>query len=153
MPAVLPEIRWALYPAIPAYQVSTNGTIIGRVGKLLTCHLDDAGYQRVNMIKDGKTRKIRVHRAVAETFLPNPDNLPVVNHINGVRDDNKIGNLEWVTHKQNSERTVIRRDPATRFRKIVQLTPDGGLVKIWDSLTEAAGGKHSVCTKISACCR
>lgn len=72
----------------------------GNVYKFCT---DKSGYLRVSlpMGKRGKVKIVRVHKAVAETFLPNPNNYPVVHH----RDENKqnphISNLEWVTHKQN----------------------------------------------------
>ncbi|MFB2938351.1 HNH endonuclease signature motif containing protein [Aerosakkonemataceae cyanobacterium BLCC-F154] len=56
------------------------------------------GYVRVEI--DGKATAI--HRLVAQTFIPNPDQKPQVNHLNGVRDDNRVENLEWVTNQENS---------------------------------------------------
>jgi hypothetical protein len=56
------------------------------------------GYRKVM----GRDRvKVYVHRLVAEAFLPNPEGLPEVNHINGVRHDNRVANLEWVSHADN----------------------------------------------------
>jgi hypothetical protein len=63
--------------------------------------LDSSGYFR-----HSKTTK-HVHRLVAEAFIPNPDSLPVVDHINGNRQDNRIENLRWVTHSQNSQNHKI----------------------------------------------
>lgn len=59
------------------------------------------GYARVGLTKDNKTRKVRIHRLVAETFIDNPHNLEQVNHIDGNKNNNKVNNLEWVNRSQN----------------------------------------------------
>lgn len=51
-----------------------------------------------------------IHRLVAKTFIPNPDNLPVVDHINGDRSNNTVGNLRWVTEIQNSNNPVTKKN-------------------------------------------
>ena len=53
---------------------------------------------------NGKVRTEKVHRLVAIAFIDNPNNLPEVNHINHIRDDNRVENLEWVDHKENCEK-------------------------------------------------
>lgn len=55
-------------------------------------------------IKDenGEWKRIRIHRAIAEVFIPNPDNKPYVNHINWIKDDNRVSNLEWCTPRENN---------------------------------------------------
>lgn len=58
-------------------------------------------YKVVNLSKDGKRESFYIHRLVAEAFIPNPDNLPEVNHCNERRDDNKAFNLDWVSAKEN----------------------------------------------------
>lgn len=59
------------------------------------------GYCNVILSKNGKHATFRVHRIVALAFIPNPNNLPEVNHKNGVRNDNRVENLEWVTRSEN----------------------------------------------------
>lgn len=74
--------------------------------RIIKQHLHRQGYLRVDMkISDGN-RLHYVHRLVAHYFIPNPNNLPIVNHINGIKDDNRAVNLEWCTKSQNSIHAV-----------------------------------------------
>jgi DNA-binding XRE family transcriptional regulator len=61
----------------------------------------DKGYFRVNLYKNGKLKRIAVHRLVAIAFIPNQEEKPQVNHINGIKTDNRLENLEWVTLSEN----------------------------------------------------
>jgi hypothetical protein len=91
------------------YQVSTCGNVrslfsadshrIGRIRKPNMC----VGYHRMGLRLNGKMRHLKVHRLVAVAFIPNPMNKPFVNHINGIRTDNRVENLEWCTHAENIE--------------------------------------------------
>ena len=63
------------------------------------CNKD--GYNIVNLWKNKKKKTIKVHRLVAEAFIPNLDNKPYINHKNAIRNDNTIQNLEWCTQKEN----------------------------------------------------
>lgn len=72
----------------------------GYIRKLRT---DSFGYKYVNLKQNGKSKRMSVHRAVAMAFIPNPNNLPQVNHIDEIRDHNSVSNLEWcsVLYNQN----------------------------------------------------
>ena len=61
------------------------------------------GYIKTSLIVDGVYHNVRLHRLVAETFIPNPENKPMVNHKNGDKTDNRVENLEWVTAAENIE--------------------------------------------------
>lgn len=69
--------------------------------KLSKCK-HSSGYQQVVLYRNAHSDLALVHRIVAEAFIPNPDGKPCVNHINGDKTDNRVENLEWVTHKENS---------------------------------------------------
>lgn len=72
-------------------------------GKMLKKNLKKNGYYTVDLSKNAKTKTVSVHRLVALAFIPNPNNLPVVNHKNGIKTDNRVENLEWTTHASNHQ--------------------------------------------------
>ena len=85
------------------YLVSKNGDIYSlKTNKKLKKRIDSDGYQEVLLTINNKPVSKTVHRIVAETWIPNPDNKPIVNHKNGNRKDNRAENLEWVTSSENN---------------------------------------------------
>nr|DAM43865.1 MAG TPA: homing endonuclease [Caudoviricetes sp.] len=85
------------------YEVSNYGDVrsISKGGLILSPARDDHGYFRVCLYFKGAAQYKRVHRLVAEAFLPNASRLPEVNHINGNKTDNKVENLEWISTREN----------------------------------------------------
>jgi hypothetical protein len=75
-------------------------------GKLRKLPISDKGYHKVGLNKDGKTKKFAVHRLVAQAFIPNPESKPQVNHIDGVKTNNNVSNLEWVTNYENAYHAI-----------------------------------------------
>jgi hypothetical protein len=93
-------------PEYPGYRITNTGRVISyktgeRVDKKY--HLDKDGYCVVSLKCNGKSIKRRVHRLVAEAFIPNPNNLPTVNHMNEDKTNNRVDNLEWMSIQENCE--------------------------------------------------
>ena len=80
------------------YFASPQGNIYNRHGDLMAGAVDHCGYRHT--ILNRKNRNI--HRVIAETFIPNPNNLPCVNHKDGNKQNNRVDNLEWCTHSENT---------------------------------------------------
>lgn len=86
-----------------------------RTGALLKIILGRGGYHQVTLRKDGKQNNYLVHRLIATTFIPNPDNKPTVNHKNSVRTDNSLQNLEWATYSENNKHAYLNGRNPSRF--------------------------------------
>ena len=117
---------------------------------------DRAGYKYVDLWKDGKGRSAKVHRLVAQTFIPNPSHLPEVNHINEDKTDNRAENLEWCTAEYNSNfGTRKERATAKTKRAVLQFTKDGKLIAEYASAREAAKQFRNphIAMQIGECCR
>ena len=95
-----------------------SGSLVHRKGMLLAISYSREGYPVVQLSKDGKKYYSKVHRLVAEAFIPNPNNLPAVNHKNEIKHDNRVENLEWITIEDNSRYgTSKQRMVETKRRK------------------------------------
>lgn len=90
------------------YEVKEDGTIRNRFNGKVYKHITDrAGYKRVYLTgTNSKRSNLAVHRLLAMTYIPNPDNKPCVNHIDGDKTNNNLLNLEWCTHKENTHHAI-----------------------------------------------
>lgn len=112
-PENLPGESWKMIPGSDdRYMVSTLGRLMtlnykmtGQA-RIMKPAKDGNGYLRTMIWLNGKTSTIKLHRIVAITFLPNPEHLEEVNHINFDRTDNRVVNLEWVSRAQNLKHTL-----------------------------------------------
>lgn len=119
---------------------------------------ENKGYLRVQLWKNGKGKMCTVHRLVAETFIPNPDNLPQVNHIDENKINNRVENLEWKSPKDNcnhgtrNERMRKALTNGKLSKKVLQFTKSGELIREWESTRECGRNGFNQ-SNVAACCR
>ena len=121
--------------------------------KMLHPRPQKSGYMNVTLSRDCKPNRLRVHRLVAEAFVPNPDNLPEVNHKDENKANNHADNLEWCDRRYNNLYGSAKlRAIVTQGKPVLQLK-DGIIVNAWPSAGMAAAFTDATQTGISACCR
>jgi hypothetical protein len=109
----------------------------------------------VALWQNGCMKRKKVHRLVAEAFIPNPGNLPCVNHKDEAKQNNGVDNLEWCTTQYNNhygENKPTIRAAASRKKRVRQYTTDGKLVGVYESASEAQRKTGIVQQNISKCC-
>jgi hypothetical protein len=134
----LPGEEWKSIPGYDGYEASD----LGRISRIINGHRymispwdSNKGYLRVAIFKKGKQVKRLVSRLVAIAWIPNPDNKPQVNHINGNKHDNTIGNLEWTTGSENVKHAVSTGLTSTNIKVTLENLVDKTLVD-YDSLNQ-----------------
>lgn len=106
--------------------------------KLIRPWDDNHGYHSVSLSKNGKVKKYKVHRLVAEAFIPNPEGKATVNHINEIRSDNRVSNLEWATYQENNNFGGHNdRVSKTLSKAVVQLNKKDEKIAEFASVKEA----------------
>tara|TARA_R100000734_G_C3253062_1_gene53992 strand:+ start:79 stop:636 length:558 start_codon:yes stop_codon:yes gene_type:complete len=87
------------------YRIFKDGRVWSKIGKgrFLKVSLNTCGYQYVKLVNNKQSSCKTIHRLIAEHYIPNPDNKPFIDHINRIRDDNRIENLRWVTNQENCQ--------------------------------------------------
>lgn len=106
---------WKTLSLNPNYRISRDGRLYNIIThKELKGSLDKNGYRCFTTRKDGQNVTYKAHRLVAIEFIPNPNGLPEVNHIDGNKLNNHVTNLKWVTHEQNMEHWRLQQKFATK---------------------------------------
>lgn len=166
------EAEQEIWKAVPGYEtryeVSSKGRVRSFVArgmskcepKILTLLRFPSGYDFVNLHKDGVQRTVKVSRLVATAFIPNPDNLPFVNHKDENKGNNAVENLEWCTAAYNANygtrnerlsKTML--NAADRSTRVCQYTLDNILVAVYPSLMEATRATGVDRRGIESCCK
>lgn len=146
------------------YQVSNFGQIMSlnyrKTGRaeLMKLIKNKKGYLTVMLHKNGEYKKFLVHRLVAEHFIPNPENLPFINHKDEDKKNNRFDNLEWCSNEYNSNYgTRNHRISSTNTngklsKPVLQFTLDGEFIREWPSMAECTrNGFNQGC--VCYCCQ
>lgn len=142
------------------YEVSDLGRVRNRRGIIMKLHDNGHGYFTVGLYKNGKAKHLYIHRLVATAYIPNPDNLPQVNHKNEDKTDNRVENLEWCTGKYNmnygtlrDRLSLIQTNNPKSSEKVVQLDLNGNYISEYPSMKEAGRVTGIITQEIQACCK
>ncbi len=139
------------------YLVNRYGDIIrlrNRNGKKyykLKPYKDKDGYLRVRLYGKEKSTWIGVHKVVAMTFLPNPNNYSMVNHKNYIRDDNRVENLEWCNAKQNVDWS-LHHYKGSRYKAVIRVDEEGNEI-LYKSIADASKETNISISNICNCCK
>lgn len=163
--------EWRWIREAPGYQVSSYGRVRsvrkladGKISvKLIKQSMHRTGYCIVCLSVQGQKHMYRVHRLVAQAFIANPNNKPVVNHKDEVKTHNYVKNLEWATISENTmwgsgrKKSVTNRrtDAKTAPHRVAQFTKDGKLVRVYPSIASALRslGRNVDDSNLSKACR
>jgi hypothetical protein len=137
-------------PDIEGYQVTRQGQVLNKKGYVLKANVQH-GYERLTIWKTEngwkKPVRYRVHRLVAEAFVPNPENKPYVNHMDGNKRNNDASNLEWVTNRENVLHNI--RSGGNRKNVILHfMNPETGDTMVFHSMNSAARHFGKSCATI-----
>lgn len=147
---------WKKIISFEDYEISNLGRV-RKNNKILKQYIDKIGYCNVTLINNKQRKFKKVHRLVAEAFINNDDNLPVINHKNGIKTDNTVNNLEWSSYKNNSIHAVNMGLIKTKKVKCIETNKiyksikeaskdvgvfDGHIIKVCKGLRKTTGGFH-----------
>ena len=127
------------------YFINNYGTVYNKHLKELRKEKTKGGYLRVTLYKNGKQKHFLIHRLVAQAFIPNPKNLPEVNHIDKNPVNNKVDNLAWCTAKENSR--------WSKSKPVIMYYPNKKDKKIFSCIREAEKETGINNSSISRCCK
>lgn len=127
---------WKNIPNWEWYLINEQGEVLNtRTNKLIKGDANNIGYHRITLYDNGQKQRFFIHRLVATLFLPNPDNLPEVNHIDGNKDNNGVNNLEWCTRTYNEH--AARRTGIKEYKPF-EVIFENGARKIYEFAPQLA---------------
>lgn len=161
---------WKIIEWYEEYEISSDGRVRSLLDnhwtfrkRVLKASINVYWYSRCSLFKNKNKKTLLIHRLAAQVFIPNPNNYPQINHINGIKTDNRIHNLEWCTPSENIQHayeSLNKRPPHLwKFqwnhpssKRIIQLSIQGYEITKWDSMISAEEFTWISRKWISACC-
>lgn len=127
------------------YVLYSNGKLFDiEKGEYKNTHTTQSGYLEFIFGANGEHKSILAHRLVAETFIPNPQNKPCVDHINTIKTDNRVENLRWVTHQENVLNPITyKRINDAKKKPIIGMDKNGNEVCRFNTATDAVEAGYS----------
>lgn len=137
------NVEYRNIEGFPGYKIGTDGTILSdkRSKGYINTFIGASGYKFATLYNNGKRSTIALHRLLATTFIPNPDNLPMINHKDENPLNNDLSNLEWCSGSYNrtyGNCEAKRLNTIAHNRSIAQLSLEGDLLNIFPSCSAAA---------------
>ena len=137
------------------YMITKDGNVFSKhVKRYIKTRIINSGYKMVDLYKNNNRSQKLVHRLVAETYLENKTNFPVVNHKDFNKLNNNKDNLEWCTHKHNLEHSgTIKKANEATGKMVKQLDKNTEtVINVFDSMSEAERSTGIGNSRISECC-
>jgi hypothetical protein len=127
------------------YLIYPDGRVYNKKhNRFLKPHLTNHGYLQIDLSNNGKHKVMKVHRLIANHYIPNPENKPCVDHIDRDRQNNNIENLRWVTIRENSSNRTDQNDyigvrkSGSRFQAKIKIDGKSKLLGTYDTQEEAS---------------
>lgn len=157
--------------SVDRYINSSYNSTIFRKGAVMKQQQSKKGYMTVHLSKNGISKRLPVHRLVAKAFIPNPDDLPQVNHKDTDKTNNKVLNLEWITNcdnvkhaikngcinitdkKREASRQTVKIAMEHRKKGVIQFDKKGNMINKFESVSDATRKTNINTSNIVACCK
>lgn len=136
--------EWKPIKDFCGYYINRNGEVKstnafkGTKEIILKGSISNKGYKIVSLMNNGKVYSRTIHKLLAQAFIPNPDNLPCINHKDGNKLNNSLDNLEWCDYGYNESeayRLKLKR-PRIKEKQLFQKDKKGNIIAIWNSVNE-----------------
>nr|QBK85717.1 MAG: HNH endonuclease [Marseillevirus LCMAC101] len=151
------NIAGVVLPDFPGYIITKDGQVYSKYfNRFLTLNQKSKGYLKLKLVEIKNSVKthvcISIHRLVALAYIPNLENLPIVNHKDGDKLNNRSDNLEWVTRKRNAEHAYETGLHKILKTEILQYSLDGDFIKTYESTANAAESLNCCRNSVQAAC-
>jgi hypothetical protein len=150
---IMEEI-WKTIEGFEDYLISDKGNVYShKSNKILKPQMNGHGYHHVSLYKLGEFYTKKIHRLVLEAFIPNLSNKPETNHKNGIKTDNRIENLEWVTGRENiiHAKDILKVTMGSKHKPVIGINIKTGEQIRFKSISEANRNGWGRCS-VSNCC-